>query len=63
MKTRFRVSKIDGADAWEWQLADGSWKRIPTDIIHWGEHAPGGQATLFAIGELETCFYPPDGGI
>lgn len=60
--TRFQVNKTDHGDEWQW-LVDGQWRTIPPDIIHWGESAPDGQATLFAIGDLPTCFWPPDGGI
>lgn len=63
VKTRFRVSRVDGSDQWEW-LHDGKWELIPADIIHTGERAPDGQPTLFAIGSsLPTCFFPGDGGI
>lgn len=62
VRTRFRVNSVDGADEWEW--LDGSeWEKIPADIVHQNEHAPDGQATLFAIGHLPTCFFPPEGGI
>ncbi len=73
MKTRFRVDRFSGADAWYYEL-DGAWVRIPDDIIHWGEVAPGGKATLFGLAEqfarafnlpigTPTCFYPPEGGL
>jgi hypothetical protein len=62
VKTQFRVNKTDGGD--EWFYLDGeSWKRIPTDIIHWGKSAPGGQPTLFVYSGNETCFFPGDPGI
>lgn len=68
VKTRFRVSKRDGADAWEfWDDAASppSFQPIPPDIIHWGERAPGGAATLFRLGPggALVCFWPPEGGI
>jgi hypothetical protein len=62
VKTAFRVDKATNGDAWYW-LKDGQWNLIPPDIIHWGESAPDGQPTLFAIGNLPTCFYPGQGGL
>ena len=62
VKTQFRVNKTDARDEWYWQR-NGEWRRIPDDVIHWNETAPGGQATLFVIGDKEACFWPPDGGI
>jgi len=62
VKTTFRVDKATDGDAWYW-LKDGQWALIPSDIIHWGESAPDGQPTLFAIGNLPTCFYPGEGGL
>lgn len=62
VKTKFRVNKTDGADEWEW-LDGEKWKRVPPDIIHWGETAPGGEPTLFVWNGKETCFYPGQGGI
>jgi hypothetical protein len=64
VKTQFRVDKTSYGDEW-FYMRDGTWKRVPDDTIHWGQHAPGGQATLFVYfmtGE-ETCFYPPQEGI
>jgi hypothetical protein len=58
--TQFRVGPGEhGDDEW-WYLQKGVWKRIPDDVIHWGEYAPDGQATLFlyASGGQELCFYP-----
>lgn len=35
------------------------WKLIPDDVVHWNEHAPDGQPTLFIIGgNIERCFFP-----
>jgi len=64
VRTRFRVSKSDSGDHWEW-FDNGTWREVPADIIHVGEHAPDGQATLFVVPGTSqpTCFYPPDGGI
>jgi hypothetical protein len=64
VKTQFRVSRTDYGDEW-YYMKNGAWKRVPDDTIHWGQHAPGGQATLFIYfmtGD-ETCFYPPEEGI
>lgn len=62
VKTQFRVDTSSGDDEWYW-LRDGQWSLIPGDIIHWGESAPGGLPTLFAIGNLPTCFFPGEGGL
>src|SRR5260370_2688621 len=64
VKTQFRVNKTTSGDEW-FHLKDGTWKRVPDDTIHWGQHAPGGQATLFVYfmtGD-ESCCYPPQDGI
>ena len=58
--TKFRVG-VTGDDVWEW-LDGTTWRIVPADIIHWGEHAPDGQATLFVFGSTPTCFYPPEDG-
>jgi len=59
VRTKFRVDKKNGADQW-WYLDGDEYKLIPPDIIHWGEHAPDGQPTLFRLGEggALTCFWP-----
>jgi hypothetical protein len=44
-RTKFKVGG-DGGDEW-WYLKDNTWKKIPNDIVHWGEHAPDGRPTLF----------------
>jgi hypothetical protein len=65
VKTKFRVDKTSNGDEWYYLKEDNTWKRVPDDTIHWGQHGPGGQATLFVYfmtGE-ETCFYPPQEGI
>ncbi len=62
VKTEFRVDKATNGDEWYW-LNNGRWIQIPSDIIHWGESAPDRQPTLFAIGNLPTCFYPGQGGL
>lgn len=68
--SQFRVDKTTGGDEWYYKKG-GAWTRIPDDIIHWGEYAPNGEPTLFAlltpvagnpVGTL-TCFYPPREGI
>ena len=62
VRTQFHVNKTDGGDEWFYQ-SEGQWKRIPPDVIHVGESAPGGQPTLFVYAGTETCFFPGDGGI
>jgi hypothetical protein len=67
VRTQFRVEQNGSAyghDTW-FYLKDGKWKRVPDDIIHWGEHAPDKQATLFIYQSTgqELCFYPPVEGI
>lgn len=60
VKTRFSVNKTTNGDEWSYLDADGvTWKKIPDDIIHWGDSAPGGQPTLFVYQGKETCFFPP----
>lgn len=59
--TKFKVSGA-GNDEW-WWLNEGTWQRVPDDIIHWEEVAPGGKATLFVFQGQPTCFYPPQGGL
>lgn len=70
VKARFALSTIDGEQQWFYQLADGKWRQVPSDIIHWHQQAPDNRPTLFAlshdiggwpVGTL-TCFYPPGGG-
>lgn len=70
VKTKFFVDKQSGGDVWFWWDADRSaenggagWRRVPDDTIHWGEHAPSGEPTLFAYQGIETCFFPGNGGI
>jgi hypothetical protein len=62
VKTKFKVNKVDGRDEW-WWWEYGRWRRVPDDVIHWGEHAPDRKPTLFLYGGEETCFFPGDGGI
>jgi hypothetical protein len=62
VKTRFNVNKTTAGDEWYW-LDGEKWRRIPDDVIHWGQHAPNGQPTLFIYDGKETCFFPGDGGI
>lgn len=61
VKTKFKVGGA-GNDQWRWLDGD-TWHRIPDDIIHWNEHAPGGEPVMFAVGANPVCFFPPDGGI
>src|SRR6201995_5067782 len=63
VNTKFQVNKVDGRDEWDSEDTPGHFKRIPEDVIHWGESAPGGQPTLFVYSGKETCFYPGQGGI
>ena len=62
VKTRFNVNRTTAGDEWYW-LDGQSWRRIPDDIIHWDQHAPSGEPTLFVYDGKETCFFPADGGI
>lgn len=62
VKTKFKVGGA-GNDEWWWLAADGKWHRVPDDVIHWNEHAPGDQPVMFAMDEKPTCFFPPGGGI
>lgn len=63
VQTKFNVNRVDGRDEWYWLNGD-KWQRIPDDIIHWGESAPGGKPTLFVLPDgRPTCFYPGEGGI
>lgn len=62
VKTRFNVNRTNAGDEWYW-LDGNNWRRIPDDIIHWDQHAPGGKPTLFVFDGNETCFFPGDGGI
>ena len=69
VRTHFRVSQTNYGDAWEfWDdgAPEPGWRDIPADIIHVGEHAPDGRATLFRLGGSGgalVCFWPPDGGL
>ena len=62
VKTKFTVNKTTQGDEWFWLDGD-QWRRIPPDIIHWGQTAPNGQPTLFVYSGKETCFFPGDSGI
>jgi hypothetical protein len=62
VRTQFRVNKVDGRDEWYW-LDGKDWRRIPDDIIHWGETAPDRRPTLFVYQGHETCFWPGESGI
>jgi hypothetical protein len=62
VKTQFRVNKATSGDEWYW-LDGETWRRVPADIIHWGERAPGGKPILFVFQDKETCFWPGDPGI
>lgn len=62
VETKFKVDNSTGADEWFYLDKDGTWKNIPSDVIHWNESGPQGQAVLFAIGGEPTCFFPPASG-
>ena len=62
VKTKFKVGGV-GNDEWWWLDPDSKWQRVPEDVIHWEEHAPNGEPTMFAIGSTPTCFFPPNAGI
>ena len=62
VKTQFRVNRANGGDEWYW-LDGTNWRRVPDDIIHWGETAPMNQPTLFVYQGKETCFWPGESGI
>ena len=61
-RTKFMPIKENGADGYLYLIGD-TWKRVPPDIIHWGERAPDGRPTLFIYQGKETCFFPSEGGI
>ena len=63
VKTTFKVNSVNGQDEWWWLDANNTWQRVPDDVIHYDEHAPGGDPVMFAVGQTPTCFYPPNGGI
>ena len=62
VKTKFSVNKSSSGDEWYWLDGD-QWRKVPDDIIHWGQTAPSGQPTLFIYSGKETCFFPGDSGI
>jgi len=62
VKTQFRVNRVNSGDEWYW-LDGADWRRIPDDIIHWGETAPSKLPTLFVYQGKETCFWPGESGI
>lgn len=62
VKTQFRVNKSTSGDEWYW-LDGEKWRRVPEDIIHWGQTAPSKQPTLFVYDGKETCFWPGEEGI
>ncbi|MGH6726588.1 MAG: hypothetical protein ACREB8_08590 [Pseudolabrys sp.] len=62
VRTQFRVNRATAGDEWYW-LDGETWRRIPDDIVHWGETAPDKQPTLFVYQGHETCFWPGESGI
>ncbi len=62
VRTQFRVNRATAGDERYW-LDGQDWRRIPDDIVHWGETAPDKQPTLFVYNGKETCFWPGESGI
>jgi hypothetical protein len=66
VKTRFRVNHSQKNDKWdedEWHYLDGNtWRKVPSDIVHWNDPTPDGQPVLFVYRGTPTCFYPGDTG-
>jgi hypothetical protein len=57
-----RKTRSDYVEEWYYKTAEmAEYKKIPGDIIHWGEAAPYGLPTLFVYDGEEFCFWPPDG--
>jgi hypothetical protein len=63
LRTRFHVDRTSSGDEW-WYLesATGCWRKIPDDIVLWGEHALDTLPTLYIWDGVLTCFVPPKGG-
>jgi hypothetical protein len=61
LRTKFMPIKENGQDGYLYLIGE-MWKRVPPDIIHWGEKAPDGRPTLFIYQGKETCFFPAEGG-
>jgi hypothetical protein len=63
---QFEVRKTTSGyvEEWHYKTAEmAEYKKIPNDIIHWGEAAPYGLPTLFVYNGEEICFWPPNGAI
>jgi hypothetical protein len=63
---QFETKKTPSGYVEEWYYKTpemAEYKRIPNDIIHWGEAAPYGLPTLFVYNGEEICFWPPNGAI
>jgi hypothetical protein len=59
VRTQFRVNKTSGKDEWWWLDGESDmWRRIPDFVIHWGQTAPDGKPTMFALEGMPTCFFP-----
>ena len=43
--------------------ATNNWRQIPPDIIHYDQHAPDKQPTLFIWNAQAVCFFVPEEGI
>lgn len=64
VRTRFRVDRTTAEDTW-WYLdrVTNVWRQVPRDIIHFEQHAPDKQPTLFIWNGTEVCFFVPEEGI
>jgi hypothetical protein len=59
-----RKTRSGYVEEWYYKIAEmAEYKKIPGDIIHWGEAAPYGLPTLFVYNGEEICFWPPNGAI
>ena len=61
VKTRFRVDRTTYDDEW-WYLDGNTWRKVPSDIVHWNDPTPDGRPVLFVYQGTPTCFYPGDTG-
>jgi hypothetical protein len=64
IRTQFRVNRTTADDEWWWlDKTTSQWRRIDPEIIHYGEHAPDKQPTLFVWNGKTVCFFVPEEGI
>ena len=63
--TEFKSEKDPNGwhDIWYYKGPNGDFIKVPEDIIHWDEHAPGGKPVLFMYHGQESCFFPPSGAV